>query len=385
MPITGLDRMPGSGLARGTLFDKELNITTLDVATGSFSSSIILEKAGENKYTITWTSPTTTDRALTIPDVDQDDVFVFTTEAATLTNKTLTSPTISGGTVTAITDLDMTSGDKTILDTIGSNSLTIGASGTTVIIAGNLTVSGTTTTVNTTNLTIEDSLYIVNHGTSGTPSEDAGLVVERGSSTNTAMIWDESADEFSFINTSEDGTTAGNVTIASYADIQAAKATGTSLVLDGNKSVTPGDGGVVHIDTHTITDSNTSGSGTATKYTHVNIEAPTLAATNSSVTTSDVATLYVNAAATAGSNQTITRNWAMWVDTGNVRFDGSIYSGTTEAITSAGLVAVASQTSITSMANLVTVGALDSGSITSGFGTIDTLSLIHISEPTRPY
>ena len=44
MPITCLDRMPGSGLARGTLFDKELNITTLSVATGTFGASIILEK-----------------------------------------------------------------------------------------------------------------------------------------------------------------------------------------------------------------------------------------------------------------------------------------------------------------------------------------------------
>ena len=246
----------------------------------------------------------------------------------------------------------MTSGDKTILDTIGANSLTIGAGDTTVIIAGNLTVSGTTTTVNTTTLTIEDSLYIVNHGTSGTPSEDAGLVVERGSSTNTAMIWDESADEFSFINTSEDGSTAGNVTIASYADMQANGITGTSLLLDGDKSVNPADGGVVHIDLHTITDSSTSGSGTAARYSHVNIEGPALAATNSSVTTSDASTLRINGPVTAGSNQTLTRAWSLWVDSGNARFDGSIYSGTTEAISSAGLVTVANQSNITGVSTI---------------------------------
>ena len=145
----------------------------------------------------------------------------------------------------------------------------------------------------------------------------------------------------------------------------------TGLTLDGDKSVTPGDGAMIHLDTSTITDSSTSGSGTATKYTHVNIEAPTLAATNSSVTTTDAATVYINAALTAGTNQTLTRNYALWVDAGNVRFDGSIYSGTTHVLNSSGIVQVAAQTGITAIANLVTVGALDSGSITSGFTSID--------------
>ena len=40
--------------------------------------------------------------------------------------------------------------------------------------------------------------------------------------------------------------------------------------------VTPGDGSKIHIDASTITDNNTTASGTATKFTLVNIEAPTL-------------------------------------------------------------------------------------------------------------
>ena len=127
------------------------------------------------------------------------------------------------------------------------------------------------------------------------------------------------------------------------------------LTIDGNKTVTVGDGAFMHLDTATVTDGGTSGSGTAAKYTHVNIEAPTLAATNSSVTTSDAATVYINAPATAGSNQTITRNWSLWVDTGNARFDGSIYSGTTEAINSSGLLQVTNQSNIAGL-----------GTITSG-------------------
>ena len=340
-PVVGLNRIsPGSRLV-----DNEFTRKALEVVTATITGSIVLEKTGENKYTITWTQPSGDDRALTIPAMGADDQFTFNDATQTLTNKALTG----------VTDLDMTSGNKTILDTIGSNTLTIGAGGTTVVIAGNLTVSGTTTTVNTGTLNIADSLYVLNSDEDGTPSQDSGFIVERGTSTNVGLFWDESVDEFVFVNTSEDGSTAGNVTIASYANLQVAKTTGTSLVLDGNKSVTPGDGGVVHIDTHTITDSSTSSSGTATKYTHVAIEAPTLAATNSSVTTTDVATFYISGATTAGTNQTLTRNYAMWVDAGNVRFDGSIYTGTIHAMNSSGLLQVTNQS------NVAGVGTITSG------------------------
>ena len=66
-----------------------------------------------------------------------------------------------GSTITALTgltDLDLTSGDKTIFDGVGSNTLTIGVTGTTVKIAGNLSVEGATTTLNTATLAVEDDV-----------------------------------------------------------------------------------------------------------------------------------------------------------------------------------------------------------------------------------
>ena len=239
MPITGLDRMPGSGLARGTLFDKELNVTEIDVPDLTVRSSLILEKSGENSYSIIWTSPTTTDRNLSIPDVDQADTFVFVTEAATLLNKTLTSPaintaTIIGGTITAITDLDMTAGNKTILDTIGANTLTIGANDTIISIPGNLTISGTTTTVNTTTLNIADNLFYMNSDFTGSATEDAGLVIERGDDTNVAFIFDESKDEFAMVTTNSTG--GGNdIAEIAYANLHIASLTlldNTATALD---------------------------------------------------------------------------------------------------------------------------------------------------------
>ena len=87
----------------------------------------------------------------------------------------------------------------------------------------------------------------------------------------------------------------------------------TGLTIDGDKSVTPGDGAMLHIDASTITDNNTSASGTAALYAHVKIETPTLAATNASVTTTDAATLYVLRPVT-GTNQTITSSWGIFTN-----------------------------------------------------------------------
>jgi len=92
--------------------------------------------------------------------------------------------------------------------------------GSNLTITGNLTVNGTTTTVDTTNTLIADPLMVLSRGESGTPSADSGIVIERGTASNAAFIWDESADEFAAILSTEDGTTAGDVSIASYADFK---------------------------------------------------------------------------------------------------------------------------------------------------------------------
>jgi hypothetical protein len=100
-------------------------------------------------------------------------------------------------------------------------------------ISGNLTVNGTTTIIDTTNTAIQDPLLLLSRGTTGTPTQDSGFVVERGDSANVALVWDESADEFAAINTTEAGTTAGNISIASYANIRADEYYGDGSNLTG--------------------------------------------------------------------------------------------------------------------------------------------------------
>ncbi len=94
-------------------------------------------------------------------------------------------------------------------DTSGNVSM-----GGNLTVTGDLTVNGTTTTVSTTNTVVKDSLIELGNGTSGSPSNDAGIVIERGSSDNAFIGYDESADKFTVGTGSFTGATTGNLTIS---------------------------------------------------------------------------------------------------------------------------------------------------------------------------
>jgi hypothetical protein len=95
--------------------------------------------------------------------------------------------------------------DSSVVRTSGAQS--IGGAKTfsdDAIFSGNITINGTQTIINTETLTVDDNIIVLNNNESGTPSEDAGIEVERGSSTNVKLQWDESADVWQFTN---DGST----------------------------------------------------------------------------------------------------------------------------------------------------------------------------------
>ena len=94
------------------------------------------------------------------------------------------------------------------------------------------------------------------------------------------------------------------------------------LLTPGAKTGTPGSTGwTVNISAHTYTDSATAASGTATSWTGSSFQRPTLAASNTSVVTTDAATVYIANGPAAGTNQTLTNSWGLWVDDGAVRLD----------------------------------------------------------------
>ena len=80
-------------------------------------------------------------------------------------------------------------------------------------VGGNLTVNGTTSTLNSTNSVVADKIIELGNGTSGAPSGDSGIVIERGSSSNAFMGWDESSDQFVMGTGSFTGASTGNLTI----------------------------------------------------------------------------------------------------------------------------------------------------------------------------
>lgn len=118
-----------------------------------------------------------------------------------LANSSITignATTALGGTVTALTaltDLDLTSGSKTIFDSIGNHTLTIGGSGTTVKIAGNLTVDGTQTIINSTTLTVDDDVIEIKAGNDSRANADgSGIKIPcSGTDSDITLGWQDSS------------------------------------------------------------------------------------------------------------------------------------------------------------------------------------------------
>lgn len=100
----------------------------------------------------------------------------------------------------------------------------------------------------------------------------------------------------------------------------------SNLHITGNRSRSAWGTAGVHLQAAAITgtDESTAASGTAASAVFVSFAQPTLAATNTGVTTTDAATVYIANAPTAGTNQTITNPYALWIDDGNVRIDGEV-------------------------------------------------------------
>jgi hypothetical protein len=189
----------------------------------------------------------------------------------TLTNKVINASQLVDGSVTnaklansSITLADNTSTTTTIglgetlkingtaneiETTISGDTITIGLPDDVTVannltITGNLTVNGTTTTISTTNTVASDTLFELGNGTTGSPANDSGIIIERGDQDNAFIGFDESADKFIVGTTTATGASTGNLTITTgtlVANLEATTATlGGSDVLstDNTKTVT---------------------------------------------------------------------------------------------------------------------------------------------------
>src|SRR6056300_1473595 len=86
-------------------------------------------------------------------------------------------------------------------DDITSTNISVAGNAT---ITGNLTVQGTTTSIDSNTVNIGDNIIVLNSDETGAPSQNAGIEIERGTSTNTLVRWNETSDIWEFTN---DGST----------------------------------------------------------------------------------------------------------------------------------------------------------------------------------
>jgi hypothetical protein len=101
-----------------------------------------------------------------------------------------------------------------------------------VAVTGNFTVSGTTTFINTTQLNIGDNIITLNAdvSTGSTPTENAGIEINRGSSANVFVRWNETTDRWEFTNNGSTYSNIGSAAAESFANSAYAQAnTGTIL------------------------------------------------------------------------------------------------------------------------------------------------------------
>ena len=250
-----------------------------------------------------------------------------------------------------------TSGDYTIKAGDGFNSgsgtNTINLDSLLVSVSGNLTVAGTTTTVNTTNTVVADNIIELNSGISAS-SNDAGIIIERGSTgDNAAIVWDESADTFILGTTTATGAdksggisvAAGSLTIGnlittditanslttnvitsngSNADISV-QASGTGSVLLGNfkfsgTSISSDDSTSVNINEGLIVDGTLNVSGEAT-LAGINIQGTSLSSADStSLNINENLTVEGNLDMVGGGNIVTGDNRIVFADSGTVSF-----------------------------------------------------------------
>ena len=192
-------------------------------------------------------------------------------------------------------------------------------------LSGNLTVNGTTTTVNTATLNVSDNIVVLNNDVTGTPSEDAGIEGERGTSANVSLTWDESEDEWTFGSynvkaSSFEGSLTGNASTATSA---AALTNARTISLGGDLSGSASFDGSANItisaavadDSHNHTIANVDGLQTAlnTKYeSGSNATLGTITTSNASNSGGYVRNIYQSTSSPTSSDGAVGDLWVLY-------------------------------------------------------------------------
>ena len=230
----GLEIERGTSANKSLLWDETADVWT--VGTDTFVAGAFTGSLTGNASTATTLATT---RAITLAG-DVTGTVNFNGSADVTINTTVAANSVALGTDTTGNYVAAIAGTANQITATGSGAesatvtlslptaITFPGSTTTVgnaTVNGNLTVLGTTTSSSTTTVNLGDSILILNADEVGTPTQNAGIEIERGTSVNKSLLWDETADRWtvgaeaivagSFIGPltgNVTGTVSGNVT-----------------------------------------------------------------------------------------------------------------------------------------------------------------------------
>jgi trimeric autotransporter adhesin len=211
--LTGVD---GSAAVSGIL-----TLATVNSNVGSFGGTSAVPVITVNaKGLVTGVSTTTIATSFSVAaDTGTTDV-VSGGETLTFSGGTGVATTVGPNEVTFAIGQAVGTTDNVTFNNVAVNgtftsddiqAATLTASGN-VVVTGNLTVNGTTTTVNSNTVAIGDNILVLNTDEAGTPTQNAGIEIERGTSLNASILWNETADYWQIYDgvTTSKILTAGN-------------------------------------------------------------------------------------------------------------------------------------------------------------------------------
>jgi hypothetical protein len=290
------------------------------------------------------------------------------------------------GSGTDLVTIEGTTSEITISENVATSTITVGLPDNVVIgnnltVTGDLTVSGTTTTVNTETINLADNIITLNSNETGTPSENSGIEVERGTSTNVVLRWNESTDRWQFTN---DGSTYYDIAVPSEyndyehptfagddIDLDTTALTGATIISDLDFNVTTDTNGHV-------TDANATFSTRELTASDIGAQA---AGTYNTIIGTD--TDYTQAGVNIIKSLTLTDGVIEAFTTGDMQSSTTTQSGVVELATNAETAAGSDSTRAVTPAGLASVLSdvlLDSSNHNSyliGNGTLTTLTVTH--------
>jgi len=150
-----------------------------------------------------------------------------------------------------------------------------------VSVTGNLTIIGQTIYANTTTALIADNIITLNAAINqaSAPTVDAGFEIDRGSSANVSLLWNETSDKWTFTN---DGTTYFNIADAGRLDSVFSLANGTAGVANTDYTTLTASAGTYGNASH-VTVTTLTANGRVSAITNTAIAIDTAAITSGTI------------------------------------------------------------------------------------------------------